>query len=85
MYERDMVDLTEAEHKVAREWNDVIVAVVDNDGNRITEAIEAVTATIQNLGATKEERLTLLLKAGLANLSNEMQQRLLAEPNLEIP
>ena len=80
MYNEAIVDLTESEHRVAKEWNDLLLAVVDNDGDRIKEAVEAVTITITNLGSTKEERLALLIKVGLANLSNELQQRTLSPP-----
>lgn len=82
-YDRTRVDLTEVQHNVAKEWNDLIEAMIDDDGDKVKEAIEAVMVTFTNLAPTKRERLQLVMKVILANVSDELQQRILAPPEPE--
>ena len=77
-YDVNRVNLTDVQHQVAREWNDVFEAAIDGEGGIAKEAIEAVMVTLTNLGGTKRERLQLVMKALLANVSDELQQRLLS-------
>lgn len=76
-YDKTRVNLTETEHSVAKEWNDLIEALVDDSSDKAKEAVEAVMMTLSNLGSTKDERLRLVIKVVLANVSDEVQQRFL--------
>ena len=81
-YDRTRVDLTEVQHQVAKEWNDLIEAMIDDSGDKAKEAIEAVMVTFKNLAPTKRQRIQLVMKVILANVADELQQRILspAEP-----
>lgn len=83
MYDRTRVDLTDAQHQVAKEWNDLIEALIDDSPDRAKEAIEAVMVTVTNLGSSRRERIQLVMKVVLANVSDELQQRILDAPEEE--
>jgi hypothetical protein len=76
-YDRTRVNLTEEEHVLAKEWNELFEALVDDadTDTKVSEAIGAVMATLSNLATTKNGRLRKLLKVAVANVLDEVQQR----------
>ena len=82
MYFEDRVNFTEAEHELAKEINDVIEAIVDGEGSILGEAVEALTQGFASIAGaqTRSERYRILYKALLANVIDELEQRVLDSP-----
>lgn len=72
-YQQERVDLNSEQHGDAKEVNDLVNALVDNDGNKAKEAIEAIIALSGNVGST--DRFVHLYKVFGAVLSNQLQGR----------
>lgn len=76
-YDRSRVTLTEDQHVAAKEWNDLIEAIIDQEGDIAKESLEAVMASTSLISGDKRARLQFVIKVLLANIMDESQQRLL--------
>jgi hypothetical protein len=74
-YKSERVDLEPGEHSDAKEVNDLVNALVDNNGSKAKEAVEAITALYPDM--TEDDRFLHLWKVMNGVLSNQLQARFL--------
>ena len=79
MYDPNRVNLTEDEHKLAKEFNEFFEAMAYGEGDKVKEGTEAIMEGIKQIPSA-EDRRALLTKVLLANVSDEIQERLSASP-----
>lgn len=75
-YDPAKVDLTPEQHADAKEVDDVINAIVDGEGDKAQEAIEAVFVLMDNI-LDPAQRFEHLFKVLSGVMSNQVQVRLL--------
>ena len=82
-YKLDRVNLDDNQHADAKEFNDLINALVDKDGNAAKEAIDAAMAIMPDMSA--DDRFSHLYKVLTATLSNQLHARAFEkEPDLPV-
>lgn len=75
-YKPERVDLTENQHGDSKEFNDLVNAMVDNNGDKAKEALEAFMAILPDM-ADSRTRFLHLFKVGTGVMSNQLQARFL--------
>ena len=74
VYDSKAVDLTDEQHTDAKEVNDLVDAIVDNEGDKAKEALEAAMAVMDDM-LDPEERFLHLFKVISGVLSCQIQGR----------
>lgn len=82
MYDPNRVNLNESEHAAAKELNELFEALAYGEGDKAKEALEAVLAVASGVGSANDYKV-FLIKVLLANVSDEIQERLLTAKPLE--
>ncbi len=77
MYDPNRVNLTDEEHALAKELNEMFEALVLGEGDKLKETTDAVLEAFKTVPAAANKR-ALLFKVLLANVSDEAQERLFA-------
>lgn len=79
MYDPNRVNLTPEEHAAAKEINELFEAIAYGEGDKAKEALDAVLVVASGLGSAADYKI-FLVKVLLANVSDEIQERLLIKP-----